>query len=132
MKRLTLVLVTMLIVSLLSCNDDPIVPRLDKEAFINGLINYNAGLVTLEIDKLTVDLKPKSDGHQTNLTTLIQRIEQQTESISVVNSCYACVYTLPPQSEIVLKVDSLGTQVLRTIDILTPEKDVLSCEGLHN
>lgn len=131
MKRFTSIPGAVLIFLLLSCNIDSVEPNIDDEALVNGLINFNSDLVALEINKLTVDLKPKFDGHESNLNILIQRIELQT-SLTVVNFCYACIYTLPPLSEIELEVDSLGILVSRIIDIQTPEKDALRFKGFHN
>jgi hypothetical protein len=132
MNRFILSFGVSLMVTLLSCDSESVEPNMDGEVFLEGLIHYNSDIVQSEINKLTVDLKPDSDGHQSNLNILIHRIEQQTESLSVLGSCYACIYTLPPQSEISLEVDSLGIRVSRTIDILTPEKENLSYIGLHN
>lgn len=125
MNKFILILGAALLTNFLSCSDDSVEPIMDGAAFESGLINNNSDIVALEITKLTVDLKPKSDGHQSNLNILIHRIEQQTKSLSVVNSCYACIYTLPAKSQIGFELDSMGTPVSRTLFIITSEDNIL-------
>ena len=60
-----------------------------------ALINYDTEKAKTEIHKLTDDLKPnvsKKDefGHQTNLLTLIDRINDQCDKVNASLICYVC------------------------------------------
>ncbi|MEJ2054330.1 MAG: hypothetical protein P8X42_10450 [Calditrichaceae bacterium] len=82
------------------------------------------------------DLKPHSSdkdsrGQFENITTLIKRINSNCDDITSELFCYACIETLPPQSEIILTADSSGTSINRIIDILTPADDKLQCLRVH-
>ena len=96
----------------------------------------NSDAVKIEINELTADLKPSPTeddniGHRKNFEILINRINVNCEGISVSMICYACIKTLPAQTELKVIVDSSGFQVTRTIDITTPEKKILSCNRIH-
>ena len=86
--------------------------------------------------KLVTDLKPKVTandrfGHKENLSILINRLNTQCTSINAELICYACIYTNPPQSEILVSTDSIGVTIKRIMDISTPEDAVLSCVRIH-
>ena len=85
---------------------------------------------------MTADLEPsptKDDriGHRKNVDILINRINASCEQLSAEIICYACVLTLPAQTEIGVTVDSIGFSWSRTIDIFTPEDNILSFAGIH-
>ena len=101
-----------------------------------GIIYLNTQIVTTEINKLTVDLEPKVNqndefGHRENLNILINRLNSNCDSINFELICYACIKTLPLQSEILVSIDSVGTIVKRVVDILTPNTNVLNCIRIH-
>ena len=101
-----------------------------------GIIYLNTQLVTTEINKLTIDLEPKVNqndefGHRENLNILINLLNSNCDSINFELICYACIETLPLQSEILVSIDSVGTIVKRVVDILTPNTDVLNCIRIH-
>jgi hypothetical protein len=102
----------------------------------DGLINLDSKMLCSEISKLMSDLHPSTSsddkfGHRENLNLLIERINNSCENVSAELLCYACIETLPPQSEIKLSTDSSGVEIGRILDILTPEDNVLSCIRLH-
>jgi hypothetical protein len=102
---------------------------------VTSFLNYYVEGVQSEIDKLCEDLEPKKtdddlQGHKENFTILMKRIEEQCDQMNVVSSCYACLESNPPQSEIKFEVDSFGYVALRGLRILTPDDDVLSFRSL--
>ena len=115
---------------LASCQDSIEVLEVDDQLLRDGLLSLDNQQVTREVNKLTFDLGPGEDNHVSNLRTLVIRLDD-INGLMVSNTCYACIYTLPPQSEIEILVDSLGTFVGRTIDILTADDATLSCTGVH-
>jgi len=101
-----------------------------------GIIYLNSEMVNSEVNKLVKDLKPvKNDsdhfGHKDNLDKLITRLNAVCDKITAELICYACIYTNPPQSEILVATDSAGTVIYRAIDIQTPNDDILSCMRVH-
>mgnify|MGYP006919310903 CR=1 FL=1 len=108
----------------------------DCASLKTGIIEKAAVILETEINNLTSDLEPKTTnsdplGHEQNLETLVARLNNQCESLSVEVKCYVCIKTLPAQSEILLRVDSSGTQVTRVIDILTPTNEIMTFFGVH-
>ena len=114
-----------------ACHEDPAeIIAVDRQALFEGLLFLNQDQANTEINKLTIDLEPMHDIHRANLDNLSQRLGI-IQGIIVTETCYACIYTLPPQSEIRLLVDSSGTMVFRTIDVLTADDQVLSSIRVH-
>ena len=110
--------------------------QVNSENLQNGIINCNSEIICTEITKLLLDLKPDPNtedkfGHRENLIILVERINNICDNVSAELLCYACIYTLPPQSEVKLSSDSSGVEIARILDIKTPEDDVLSCVRLH-
>lgn len=130
MSRLSL-FITILLATIISCKEDSTDLNFDSEVFENSLVNFQIDIAASEFNKLTKDLTPKSDGHQSNFVVLIKRLEEQSRSLTVLNVCHGCIFTYPPISEIQVEIDSLGFQVTRNINILTPENDLLSLKGFH-
>ncbi len=105
----------------------------------NNLVPAFAGMESLrvknEINKLTADLEPNPTeddkiGHRENVNILINRINSNCESLHVGIGCYACILTYPAQTEIIL-VNTSNPIVSWTIDIRTPENDVMSFVRVH-
>jgi len=105
---------------------------LDCNNLKNGILNLNNPVVISEINKLAHNLTSKindsdSMNQKKNLDLLISRINKQCNGVKASLSCYACIETNPPQSEILIEVDSLNTKLERIIDISTPEIGKLRC-----
>ena len=122
----------------LSCDDliNHEIETIDCSNLQTGIIDMNSQIVCLEINKLAKDLEPQisgSDrfGHKQNLDKLIERINTQCGEVTAELICYACIETNPPQSEILVTTDSSGTLIYRTLDINTPDDDILSCMRVH-
>jgi hypothetical protein len=108
----------------------------DCENLNNGIIFIQPEKVNTEINKLTFNLlaKPVENdltGQKENLNTLIGRINKNCIGLKASLSCFACIETLPVQSEILIEADSMGIPVKRLLDISTPANDVLECISVH-
>jgi len=122
----------------LSCEDksedDPNIVNCSN--MISGIIQLDSDLLIESMVELTKDLEPvpsdsDSYGHKINLELLSERISGNCEDIISSIICYACIYTYPPQSEILVQTDSSGTQVFRVLDIRTSEDEILSFVRIH-
>lgn len=110
--------------------------KIDCDNLKTGIINMDSDIVKSEINKLLTDLEPvKTDsdriGHKQNLNLLIEQLNTQCDNITTELICYACIETNPPQSEILVATDSVGTVIHRVVDILTPDDDILYCLRIH-
>ena len=110
--------------------------NLDCDNLKAGIINMDSDIVKSEINKLVTDLEPvitDSDniGHKENLDLLIEQLNTQCDNVSAELICYACIYTNPAQSEILVTTDSLGITIDRVVDISTPKDARLYCVRIH-
>jgi hypothetical protein len=101
-----------------------------------GIISSDYSVVKDEISRLISDLKPKPSendrlGHGENFDTLLMRINK-CGNIHAEMLCYGCIKTYPAQSEIIVKTDSSGIIIKRTLDILTSEDSSLRFVAIHN
>ena len=117
-----------------SSNDDW--KNINCDNLRTGIMTTDSQIVKLEVDKLLIDLQPSVTsedalGHRQNINTFINRLITQCDGLDAELLCYACILTNPPQSEIRVTIDSAGTQIGRTIDILTPEDLKLNCMNIH-
>lgn len=132
MKKLIAIL---LLAGLFSCEKQEI-ESVDCEIFIAGLSAMDENIVKTEIEKLTVDLNPHPAGedvlgHSGNLQTLVDRLNSGCNDFTASLICYACIYTYPAQSQIALEYHKDGNLQLVTINIHTPENDILRFAGIH-
>lgn len=132
MKKL---LTLLLFIGILSCEKQEI-ESIDCENFISGLSTLDENIVKTEIEKLTVDLNPHPTdedllGHSGNLEILIERLNSGCDEYTASLLCYACIYTYPAQSEILVEFFIGGNQQTVTIDIHTPQNDILRFAGIH-
>ena len=136
MKLFRLVKVSILVICLCACEKDNDDFNIDCNNLVEGIINMDSDAVRKEINELTVDLEPSPTeddniGHRKNFDLLINHLNSSCEQISAQMICYACVKTWPVQTELKVTVDSSGVPVTRTIDITTPENNILSCNRIH-
>lgn len=134
--KITKYLILVVLVLLVSCDNSSKPDSLNCQSLAQGIAIQDSELVKSEINKLTTDLEPKITNndkfeHEENLSTLVNRINSQCQIISAELGCYACIFTNPPQSEILVTTDSAGISVTRIIDILTPADQNLSFIGIH-
>lgn len=100
------------------------------------IYNENDSLIQEEIARLTLDLLPKSSnddkwGQSENLDILIERLNKYN-CIVATKVCYACIYTLPPQSEVKLVVTYNKEIITRIMDLLTGEEEPMKYLRLHD
>lgn len=69
-------------------------------------------------------------GHEANLILFAEKLEQHCE-IEVTVECYGCIETFPLQSHVLVKIDSAGVMVNRTLDIRTPADTEMTLQGIH-
>lgn len=136
MNRLAFWLLIFFTLGIQACHKDSTVtgPE-DCSALRDGLVDREIEPIGSELTQLTMDLKPQPTaddplGHAENLQTLVNRL-LECEDLQVALQCYACIYTLPAQSELIITLDSVGIPVERTVDVATPEQEVLSFVSIH-
>lgn len=115
---------------------DPSQTQAECINLISGIINTDNTIVNSEIDKLTNGLSPNPTaddplGHSANFETLLSRLND-CEQIHAELTCYGCIKTLPPISEILVKTDSSGIMIQRYIDFEANEQSNLKPIGIHN
>ena len=132
MKKL---LVLILLAGLVSCEKKDI-ENIDCEIFISALSAKYETAIKEEIEKLMVDLNPiptdeDAIGHSGNIQTLIGRLNSDCDNYTASLLCYACIYTHPAQSEILIEFFYGGSKQEISILIHTPENDILRFAGVH-
>ena len=132
MKFLSVIMHIALCLGTVSCESNFEEPSVNYKVLSNALLYFDEDVVIEELNILTIDLEPKNGDHTKNFDILIDRIGNQNSEMTAEMGCYACIETAPPQSEILVDIDSAGTQVSRIIDILTPDDGALKCVGMHN
>ena len=138
MKTTVLYLVMIILITTISCDsakDNDLIQKVDCEKLVDGLLAYDNDKLATEFKKITGNLEPEHSandqiGHQQNL----QKIVGELNKCNLVSSellCYACIETYPPQSELLVSIDSSGQTVKRIVDILTPDDSSLSFVRVH-
>ncbi|HEY3386869.1 MAG TPA: hypothetical protein VGK46_10185 [Saprospiraceae bacterium] len=116
-----------------SCEDD--FARIDCAELRAALIALDVEDASVHINALLEDLQPvpvSGDpyGHEINLELFVDRLQSNC-SLQVELECYACIETYPPQSHVTISLDSSGTEVTRTLDILTPKESEMTLHNIH-
>src|SRR3990170_4537618 len=106
MKNILILLIPVFLLANINCSDEITNPC---KVLNDGLVNYDVEKVKQEIDEMLDDLFPSpiagdEIGHHNNLETLVERLQTEC-GYEVEIVCYACVYTFPPQSEIVIELN---------------------------
>ena len=133
---LFLTIITLLIMSCKGEGEGEIEININCSNLEFALVNKDAELMNSEINNLVQDLTPKPTqtdeiGHFNNLNILIDRLNDKCGNITVSKICYACIDTGPAQSEINIKLDSVGNQIERIVDIWTPHDGILKSNRMH-
>ena len=108
----------------------------NPEDICEYIYNENNSLIQEEIARLTLDLLPKpSDddkwGQSENLDILVERLNKYN-CIVATKVCYACIYTLPPQSEVKLAVTYNREIITKIMDLLTDDEEPMKYLRLHD
>lgn len=71
--------------------------------------------------------------HDNNLQAFEDLLNDNCEKITASVLCCGCIKTLPLLSEVSLQIDSLGVDVIRILDLVTPDEGgaSLSYGGVH-
>jgi hypothetical protein len=130
------VLISVIFLIFNSCNKEENQESIECVNFAEALVYLKSDSVKIVIDKLTQDLNPDKKendqwGHKENVNLLIKRLNAKCTNVTAFLGCYACIKTDPPQSEIILSVDSLEDTVKRVVEIFTPDDDVLKYVSVH-
>jgi len=124
---------TILIV--ISCKKD-VIESPDCKRLRTGLLELNESIVKQEIEKLTADLHPQPQaedptGHMYNLQILVDRLNNDCSEFIASVSCYACIETYPPMSEVLVEFEEAGETRKVIIDLVTSGEDILRFGGIH-
>ena len=96
-------------------------PTLSCTGFANAFLEKNTEELGSEINAFLQQFKanPTEEdayGHEDTFEALVEEINA-CPSLQVNSSCYNCIYTDPPQSEIAYRVPVNGQEISRTIDL---------------
>ncbi len=131
MKYLILIICGLLIVPL-ACRDSTSSPC---ESLQDDLISFNLKDVKDQLDPWLADLNPNPTGEDptgqhNNLITFVNHLNDVCD-LDATMDCYVCIKTLPAQTEIIVRIHSLGGIVQRVIDISTPDSAVMTIVNVH-
>jgi len=126
--KLVLAFISILLLS--SCQRD------NLSGFCEAIIFEDSSYIREEINDILDDLSPLPDsfdslGHEENLFYLIDQLNAENDCLVASVICYACIYTLPAQSEILIEVFDQGAVYAWVIDIATPIDDYMYFTGMH-
>ena len=138
MKTKVLYLVIIFLITTISCDsedDNELIQKIDCDTLVSGLLNYNNDKLAPEFNKITGNLEPNPNnidqiGHQQNLQKVVDELNK-CDLISSELLCYACIETYPPQSELLVSIDSSGQIVERIVDIRTPDDSIIRFVRVH-
>ncbi len=139
MKNSILLFVFILALTLVSCDskeeNNHLIPKIDCDEFVSGLLTYDNEKLKTEFIKITIDLEPENTvddqfGHLENFQVIIDQLNM-CDLIFTQLLCYACIKTNPPQTELLITIDSSGHSVKRVIDLLTPSDNIISFIRVH-
>jgi hypothetical protein len=104
-----------IILTSVACRRDKDSTAPDCQQLKTAIATGDKVAVREEIDELISRL-PDRKHIRANLEALVASMNQQCQ-ITTTTLCYACIYTLPAQSEISVKVNDNGTTLTRVLDI---------------
>jgi len=130
MKKLSILLM-LVTVSMMSCSDD-----LRVTTLCDALVLWDDFYVADYIDDILEGLAPYPDyydyiGHEENLLILIDELEIANDCLDASILCYACIYTWPPRTELLIEIVSDGIVSRRILDIATPENRPMYFVGMR-
>ncbi len=90
--------------------------------FAEGLLQKDSASVEAEIDNylqyfIQKRLSPGANRHFMYLDKLVEQVNG-CPALTVSHFCYDCIYTTPPQSELIINIDNDGQSVNRVLDLV--------------
>ena len=82
--------------------------------------------LSAQMKSIRTDFDPL--GHSENLDNLVRKLNNQCMALEFTVKCYACIYTYPAQSEILV---TFPDGLIRVLDISTPENGNLEFLRVH-
>ncbi len=111
-----------------SCEDE-----IDRPcaSLTGGLIARDETAIRNDIDSwLAAYEASNANGHEDNIAAWVQSLHDEC-GFDATLSCVSCIETLPPQSEVLIRLDSSGVTVDRTLDIFMPDTGPMTFRALH-
>jgi hypothetical protein len=127
MKR-TVIVTAMILLAVCSCRKEKIA-TLDCEHLQQSLFGGDTAGVQQEIS-LAINTLSSTNYTKENLELLADRLSSRC-SRQVELVCFNCVYTTPPQSEIIIHSSSAGRSAQKIID-LTSSNEKIVFAGMHD
>ena len=114
------------------CKDETLLPCMELRT---SLVEFDNSTAIHILDQKLEDLLPHPTstdqlGHEANMNIFISRLKDDC-GLEAEMFCYACIETLPLQTEIIVQVETKDTLVSRTIDILTRNDGNLVVANIH-
>ncbi|MBK9981891.1 MAG: hypothetical protein IPP15_05615 [Saprospiraceae bacterium] len=105
------------------------------ESLQDNLIGIDVQSVKDQLDPWLADLNPSPieddpTGHHNNLVSFVGRLNDVC-NLDASMDCYVCIKTLPAQTEVIVRIHSLGGIVQRVIDISTPASSIMTVVNVH-
>lgn len=112
----------------LSCEDEIDRPCASLTA---GLIALDEAAVRNAIDGwLAAYEASNANGHEDNIAAWVESLRDEC-GLDASLTCNSCIETFPPQSEVLIRLDSSGVTVDRTLDIFMPDTGPMTFRALH-
>jgi hypothetical protein len=101
------------------------------ERLKNAMINHDVDEARVAITEFIANLY--SDLHtEANVNELVRLIENSCGTIDAALFCFACIDTLPPQTEIILRLKIGGQTIVKVIDLSYTPANRLKFVSMHN
>jgi hypothetical protein len=107
------------------------VSNINCELLQNAMVNNDVAQVRTAITAFIAGLY--TDVYtEPNLNELIRLIENTCNSIDGELFCFNCIKTLPPQSEIILRLNVGGTTIVKVIDLSSTPANKMKFVNMHD
>lgn len=108
--------------------------NIDCSSLSVGLLEKDLKKVESEINQIIENINSSAsrnniERHKADLEGLVEQINK-CKTIQVVNTCFQCIYTNPPQTEINMIIVEDGHTSYRTIDLLSRDNKFVFV-GVH-
>lgn len=138
MKRaVTFLLISSVLLALSCQKDDDSDKTVNCENLRNGILYFDQGAIRTEIEKYTEYMSPEptatdETGHYANLISIVENINSNCENVTAELSCYCCIETYPPISEILIITEYSGRLMKLILEIYTPSYHELVYQGMRS